>query len=118
MFTLEGGGGVPGSSSSLTSRIPFNISSHFPFLPRSSRDTILKLNSPSSAAFFADDKSRALAARISSFDAERAEWIAVKAPFRAAVGSVARICEADLAALAASAGRALVKDIVSLISSR
>jgi hypothetical protein len=102
---------IPGSSNPLTSKIPLNISSHFPFSPRSSRETKLKLNSPFSAAFLAKARSRAFAAKISSFASESVAWIAVRALSLELVGSVANTREADFAAEAASAGRAFVTDI-------
>ncbi|KAK1251290.1 hypothetical protein MKX07_005845 [Trichoderma sp. CBMAI-0711] len=90
------------------------MSSHLPFLPRSSLDTSAWLSAPSAAALRASSRSRALAARMSSLAAASAEWMASRASLRADVGSEARVKEASLAAAAAASGEPFVRDIASL----
>lgn len=102
---------ILGSSRSLTSKIPLSISSHLPFLPRSSLDTRAWLRLPSAAALRARSRSRALAARIASLDSVRAAWMASRASLRAEAGRVARAKDAVFAAMAAASGEALVSDM-------
>src|SRR6478735_7125282 len=105
---------ILGSFRSLTSKIPLSISSHFPFFPRSNRDTRAWLRPPSSAAFLASSRSLALAARISSFEAVKAAWMASSALLRSLAGRVARVKDAVFAALAAASGEAFVRDIFEM----
>ena len=81
----------PGSSRSRTSSMPCSISSHLPFLPKSSLFSTLWLSFPSSAALVASSRSFALAARMVSLASCKAPYIAVRASFRACVGSTARL---------------------------
>ena len=103
---------LPGSSKSRTLRIPWSISSHFPFFARSSLPRMAWLRLPSAAAFFADSRSFAFAARISFLAAPNSRCIAVRASLRASVRKTARVLEAREAALATSSGEAFESDIV------
>lgn len=103
---------LPGSSRFLTSRIPFSMSSNFPVLERSNRLRMLWLNSPSAADLVATSRSRAFAARISSFAAESASCIDCRAKFLESVERTARVREDILAAFAASSGDPFVRDML------
>ena len=109
---VQKGAVSPGSSRSRTSRIPFTISSHFPFLRRSNLLITLWLSSPFSAAFVACSRSFALAARIEFFALCRASYIAVNASLRASHGRIARRRDAVEADWAISKGDESVKDIL------
>lgn len=91
--------------------MPSSISSYFPAFPKSNLFTKLWLRAPLAAACAAASRSFLFAARISSFAAERASWIAVRAELRSCTDRIASVREAARALCAHSKGVALVRDI-------
>lgn len=103
---VEGNHCSPGSSKSLTSRIPCTMSSHFPGFHRSSLLIRLKLNFPALACSSAASRSFLLASRIWSLAACRCSKTAVSAALLSEPGIALSTLDAREEVRAISAGAA------------